>query len=173
MVSPLAKYAQQTPDHTKTSPPPHLEIDFLIYSGATFIVLNNDTWNEIKKYQKSQSKTSTFVLSAANNSRLPSNWTVKLIFYPDVTKHRTYCNIILKLTFQVSNTKFNNSRDTVSRIFNEAIKCSSHTLDIKRNNDTKSLKFMIPQQNQLPTIHDYFLFLVITHSNFNFLNTEL
>ena len=45
-------YTQQTPDHTKTVPPPHLEIDFLLDSGATFIVLNNDTWNEIKEYQK-------------------------------------------------------------------------------------------------------------------------
>ena len=48
--------------------PPHLEIDFLLDSGATLNILNNDTWNDIKEYHKLQLKASTFVLSAANNS---------------------------------------------------------------------------------------------------------
>ena len=47
---PLTIYIQQTPDHTKTIWPPHLEIDFLFDSGASLNVLNNDTWNEIKEY---------------------------------------------------------------------------------------------------------------------------
>ena len=43
-------YTQQTPDHTRTEFPPHLEIDFELDSGATLNVLNNNTWNEINFY---------------------------------------------------------------------------------------------------------------------------
>ena len=38
---------QQTLDHTKSTSPPHLEIDFLLDSGASLNILYNDTWNEI------------------------------------------------------------------------------------------------------------------------------
>ena len=69
-VLPHTIYKQQTLDYRKTVSPPHLEIDFLLDSGATLIVLNNDTWNEIKEYHKLQLKASTFVLSAANYNRM-------------------------------------------------------------------------------------------------------
>ena len=49
---PLTIFTQQTADHTKTSSPPHLEIDFLIESGATLNVLNKNTWKEIKECHK-------------------------------------------------------------------------------------------------------------------------
>ena len=88
-VLPLTIYTQQTIDHTKTISPPHLEVDFLLDSGATFNVLNNDTRNEIKEYHKLQLEASKFFLSAANNSRLQSNGTVKLTPYLDVSENRT------------------------------------------------------------------------------------
>ena len=62
-------YTQQTPDHTKATFPPHLEIDFPLESGATLNILNNDTWNGIKEYCKLQLKASRFFLSVANNSK--------------------------------------------------------------------------------------------------------
>ena len=68
-VLPLTMYTQQTPDCTKTISPPYLEINFLLDSGAKHNISNNDTWKEIKEYQKLQLKASTFVLSAANNSK--------------------------------------------------------------------------------------------------------
>ena len=78
-ILPPTIYTQQTPDHTKTISPPHPEIDFLLVeSGASLNVLNNDTWNEINEYHKLQIKASTFVLSAANNSRLQSNGKIQL-----------------------------------------------------------------------------------------------
>ena len=86
MKLPLTIYTQQTPDHTKTVSPPRLEINFLLDSGAVLNVLNNDAWNEIREHHKLQLKTSTFVLSAAMNSKLQSNGTEKLTLYPDVTK---------------------------------------------------------------------------------------
>ena len=57
---PLTIYTQQTLDYTKTVSPPHLKINFLLDSGATLNVLNNETWNEIKEYFKLQLKASTF-----------------------------------------------------------------------------------------------------------------
>ena len=83
----LTIYTQQTPDHTKTPSPQHLEIEFLLDSGATLNVINNDTWNEIKEYPKLQIKASTFVIFAANKSKLQLKGTVKLTLYPDVTKN--------------------------------------------------------------------------------------
>ena len=55
-VLPLPIYTQQTPDYTKPISPPHLENDFLTYSGATLNLLKNDTWNENKEYHKIQLK---------------------------------------------------------------------------------------------------------------------
>ena len=57
-------YTQQTSDHTRTVSSQQLEIDFVNDPSATLNVLNNVTWNEIKKYLKLQLKASTFVLSA-------------------------------------------------------------------------------------------------------------
>ena len=141
-VLPLTIYTQQTPDHKKTISPPHIEIDLLLDSGATLKILNTDTWNEIKEYHKLQLKASTFVLSAANHSKLQSKGTVKLTIYPDVTQSRTLKNTSLTLfTFHVTKTKFNILGTSFLQKYVDSIKCSSHTLEIKHNNDIKSLKF--------------------------------
>ena len=98
----LTKYTQQTPDHTKTIST-HLDIDFLLDSIA-----------------------STFVLSAAINSRLQSNGTIKLTLYPDVSECRTLKNTSFTLTFHVSNTKFNILGTPFQEKYVDSIKCSSH-----------------------------------------------
>ena len=104
---PLTIYTLQSPDHTKTVSPPKLETDFLLDSGATLCLLNNDTWIGIKEYHKLQLNASIFVLSTAKNSILQSNGTIKLTLYPDVTENITLRNTSFTLTFHVSNTKFN------------------------------------------------------------------
>ena len=43
-VLPLTIYTEQTLDHKRTIFPPHLGIEFLLDSGATFKILNTDTW---------------------------------------------------------------------------------------------------------------------------------
>ena len=88
-VLPLTIYTQQTPDHKITISPLHLEIDFLLDSGATLNILNTDFWNEIKEYHKLQIKATTFVLSAANKSKLQSSGTIKLTLYLDITESQT------------------------------------------------------------------------------------
>ena len=107
MVLPLTIYTQQTLDHKKTISPSHLEVDFLLDSGATLNILNTDTWNEIKDYHRLKLKASILVFSAANNSKLQSKGRVKLTLYPDVTDSRTLKNTSFTLTFHVSKTKFN------------------------------------------------------------------
>ena len=122
-VLPLTMYTPQSPDPKRTISPPHLEIDFLLDSGATLNILNNDTWNEIKEYHQLQLKASTFVLSAANNSKLQSNGTVKLKLYPDVTESRVLRNTSFTITFHVTTTKFN----VLGTPFLEKYVDSSHT----------------------------------------------
>ena len=138
---PLTIYTQQTPDHTKAISPLHLEIDFLIDSGASLNVLNNDTWNEDKEYYKLQLKASTVVLSAANNSRLQSDGRIKLSLYPDVSESRTLKITCFTITFHVSNTKFNIRGTSFLKEYVDSIKCSTRTLKIKDNNARKPLKF--------------------------------
>ena len=136
-VLPLTIYTQQTPDHKKTISPPHLEIDFLLDSGATIYILNTENWNEIKEYHKLQLKAPIFVLSAANNSKLKSTGPMKLTLYPDVTESRTLKNTSFKLTFHVSNTKLNILGTLFLQKYVDSLKRSSHTFEIKHNNDIK------------------------------------
>ena len=85
-------------------------------------------------------KASTFVLPAANKSTLQSSGTVKFTLYPDVTENRTLGNTAFTLIFQVSNTKFNILVTPFLEKYVESIKCSSQTLEIKHDYDTKFLK---------------------------------
>ena len=87
---PLTIYPQQAPDDIKTISPPHHENDFLIDSGATLNVLNNDTWSEIKEYHRVQLRASTFVLSAADILKKHSSGAVKVALHPDVTEYRNF-----------------------------------------------------------------------------------
>ena len=132
-------YTQQTPDYKKTISQRHIEIDFLLDSGATLNILNIDTWNEIEKHHKLQLKTPTFVLSANNYSKMDSNGKFKLTLYPDLTENKNLKNTSFTLTFHVSITKFNILGTPFLDKYVESIKCSSHILEIKHNNDIKSL----------------------------------
>ena len=130
-----------TLDHKKTISPQHLEIDFLLHSGATLNIMNTDIRNGIKEYHKLQLKASTFLLSAAINSKLHSKGTVKFTLYRDLTKNRFLKNTSFTLTFYLSNTTFNFLGTLFFEKYVDSIKCSSHTLEIKKNNDIKSVKF--------------------------------
>ena len=118
--------------------------------------------DEIKEYHKSQLKALTFVLSAANNSKLQSRGTVKLTLYPDVTDHRFHQNTIFTLTFDVSDIDFNILGTPFLEKYVESIKCLSHTLEIKHNYETNfqsSTTKSPPHNFQLfPVIGDHTLF---------------
>ena len=110
-------------------------------SGAILNILKNDTRNENKEYHKLQLNASTFVLSAANNSKLQSNGTVKLKLYPDVTESTTLRNTSFTITFHVTNTKFIILGTRFLEKNVDSIKCSSHNLEMKDSNESKSLNF--------------------------------
>ena len=147
---PLTIYTQQTPDHTKTISPPHLEVDFLIDSGTTLNILNNDTWNAIKGYHKLPLKASIFVLSAAKNSTLKSIGTVKFTLSRNLTKNRSLRNTSFTPTFHVSNTKLNVLRTLFLEKYIDLIKYSSHSLEIKNKHELKSLNFYDSSINSPP-----------------------
>ena len=61
-----------------------LEIDFLMDSGATLNLLNEDTWNEIKyKNPEIQLEKANKTLTAANNTTIETYGTVQLPLTPD------------------------------------------------------------------------------------------
>ena len=69
-------------DFTKQKP--ILEIDFLLDSGATLNLLNEDTWNEIKYINPEiQLEKANKTLTAANNTTIETYGTVKLPLTPD------------------------------------------------------------------------------------------
>ena len=69
-------------DFTKQKP--ILEIDFLLDSGATLNLLNEDTWNEIKYTNPEiQLEKANKTLTAANNTTIETYGTVKLPLTPD------------------------------------------------------------------------------------------
>ena len=68
-------------DFTKQKP--ILEIDFLLDSGVTLNLLNEDTWNEIKyNNPEIQLEKANKTLTAANNTTIETYGTVKLPLTP-------------------------------------------------------------------------------------------
>ena len=129
---------------------------------------------KLKKNHKLQLKTSTFVFSAENNSRLQSKSTVKFTFYPDISENRTLRNTSFTPFFQVRNTKFNILGTLLLEKYVSSIKRSSHTLEIYDNDDIKSLKFYDSSIKPPPfySPSPFFQSLVISHCISNLSNIE-
>ena len=69
-------------DFTKQKP--ILEIDFLLDSGATLNLLNEDTWNEIKYNNREiHLEKANKTLTAANNTTIETFGTVTLTLTPN------------------------------------------------------------------------------------------
>ena len=94
----------------------------------------------IQKFKKLLLKASTFVLSAANNSKLQSGGTVKLTPYPDVTENRSLRNTFT-LPFHFSKKNFSILGTLFLEKYFDSMKFSSHKLQTKHNHELKSLKF--------------------------------
>ena len=68
-ILPMYQYNKLEQDFTKQKP--ILEIDFLLDSGATLNLLNEDTWNEIKyNNPEMQIEKANKTLTAANNTTI-------------------------------------------------------------------------------------------------------
>ena len=69
-----------------------------------------------KEYRKIQIKTTTFVLSAGNDTNLQSNGTVNFELYPDVTDYLNYHNTIkIFIDFPCVKCKIYYTRNTIPR----------------------------------------------------------
>ena len=67
---------------------PILEIDFLLDSGATLNLLNEDTWNEIKYNNPDiRLEQANKTLTAANNTTIETFGTITLNLTPDMTSN--------------------------------------------------------------------------------------
>ena len=90
-------------DFTKQKP--IIEIDFLLDSGATLNLLNEDTWNEIKYnspeiHLERANKTKT----AASNTTIKTFGTITLNLTPDrISNKRKKYNITLTFIFMLLN----------------------------------------------------------------------
>ena len=94
-------------DSTKQKP--ILEIDFLLDSGATLNLLNEDTWNELK-YNNPQLQLTKSVrtLTAANNTKIETLGTINLNVTPERSSNsRSNPHPIFHIFFYV--TQFNHN----------------------------------------------------------------
>ena len=82
----MYQYNKLEQDFTKQKP--ILEIDFLLDSGATLNLLNEDTWNEIKyNNPEMQIEKANKTLTAANNTTIQTFGTVTLNLTPERTSN--------------------------------------------------------------------------------------
>ena len=82
-------YQCNKPEQDFTKRKPILEIDFLLDSGATLNLLNEDTWNEIKKYNNPEIhlERANKKLTAAYNTTKETFGTVTLNLTPERTSN--------------------------------------------------------------------------------------
>ena len=81
-----------------------LEIDFLLDSGATLNLLNEDTWNELKHNNLHlQLSKSVRTLTAANNTKIETLGTINLNVTPEkISNSRSNPHPIFNIFFFVT-----------------------------------------------------------------------
>ena len=94
-------------DFTKQKP--ILEIDFLLDSGATLNLLNEDTWNEIKyNNPKIHLEKANKTLTAANNTTIEAFGKVTLTLTPDrISNNRNKPKIKFYIHFYITQCNHN------------------------------------------------------------------
>ena len=86
-ILPMYQYNKLEQEFTRQRPV--IEIDFLLDSGATLNLLNEDTWNEIKyNNPEIQLEKANKTLTAANNTIIETFGTVTLNLTPERTSRR-------------------------------------------------------------------------------------
>ena len=120
-------------DFTKQKP--ILEIDFLLDSGATLNLLNEDTWNEIKynnpeKHLEKANKT----LTAANNTTIETFGTVTLTLTPDkISNNRNKPKNNFHIRFYITQCNHNNLGTPFFKEYIETINVNTNRLTLNTN----------------------------------------
>ena len=119
-----------------TKQKPIREIDFLLDSGATLNLLNEDTWNEIKyNNPEINLEKANEILTAANNTTIETIGAVKLELTPErVTNGRSKTQQIFTIYFYV--TQCNNNILGTQSFFKEYIE----TINVNINKLTNTIR---------------------------------
>ena len=120
-------------DFTKQKP--ILEIDFLLDSGATLNLLNEDTWNEIKyNNPEIQLEKANKTLTAANNTTIETYGTVKLPLTPDrISKNRNKPQNNFYIHFYVTQCHHNILGTPFFKEYIETINVNTNRLTLNTN----------------------------------------
>ena len=118
-----------------TKQKPILEIDFLLDSGATLNLLNEDTWNEVKYNNPDiRLEQSNKMLTAANNTTIETFGTVTLYLTPDRTsnnRNKTQHNF--NIHFYVTQCNHNILGTPFFKEYIETINVNTNKLTINTN----------------------------------------
>ena len=120
-------------DFTKQKP--ILEIDFLLDSGATLNLLNEDTWNEIKyNNPEIQLEIANKTLTAANNTTIETFGTVTLTLTPDrIPNNRNKPQNNFHIHFYVTQCNHNILGTPFFKEYMETINVNTNRLTLNTN----------------------------------------
>ena len=150
-ILPMYQYQKFEQDFTKQKP--MLEIDFLLDSGATLNLLNEDTWNEIKYNNPEMildkaSKT----LTAANNTKIDTFGTVTLNLTPDrISNNRNKPQNNFCIHFYVTQCNHNILGTPFFKEYIETINVNTNKLTLNTNtNLDNDIKFYMNSTKSYP-----------------------
>ena len=114
---------------------PILETNFLLDSGATLNLLNEDTWNEIKyNNPEIQLEKANKTLTAANNTTIETYGTVKLPLTPDrISNNRNKPQNSLNIHFYVTQCNHNILGTPFFKEYIETINVNTNRLTLNTN----------------------------------------
>ena len=132
-ILPMYQYQKFEQDFTKQKP--MLEIDFLLDSGATLNLLNEDTWNEIK-YNNPEMilDKANKTLTAANNTKIDTFGTVTLNLTPDrISNNRNKPQNNFRIHFYVTQCNHNILGTPFFKEYIETINVNTNKLTLNTN----------------------------------------
>ena len=129
----MYQYNKLEQDFTKQKP--ILEIDFLLDSGATLNLLNEDTWNEIKfNNPELQLEKANKTLTAANNTTIETFGTVTLNLTPERTSNsRNKLQQNFNIYFYITQCNHNILGTPFVKEYIETINVNTNKLTINTN----------------------------------------
>ena len=126
----MYQYTSLEKDFTKQKP--ILKIDFLLYSGATRNLLNEDTWNELKYNNPHLQLTKSIKnLAAAINTKIETLGTINLNVTPErISNSRSNPHPIFNIFFYVTQCNHNILGTPFFKEYIETIKVKTNKLTI-------------------------------------------
>ena len=134
-ILPMYQCTSLETDFTKQKP--KREIDFLLDSGATLNLLNEDTWNELKYNNPHLQLTKSIrTLTAANNTKIESLGTINLYVTPErISNSRSNPHPIFNIFFYVTQCNHNILGTPCFKEYFETINVNTNKLTINTPTD--------------------------------------